>query len=140
MSKPIPEDRDIDPIVAELRKLRLAAKMHQPELATELGFESGSSVSGYERGDMQPRLDVLHAWAGVFGHKVVLVKGDAPAKRAPRRKPDDEKIEVSLTKYQIALAMGYLIVVAKQMEGKSSLVSEDLLSVADEMARALGGS
>lgn len=51
----------------KLRTLRERLGLSQSEIAKEIGVDNRSSISGYERGDREPPLPVLLAYAKLAG-------------------------------------------------------------------------
>lgn len=58
--------RRVDPIVLLLRERRLRLGWPQGEVGNRLGVHS-SAITAWERGRRQPKLQMLRAWAGLFG-------------------------------------------------------------------------
>lgn len=124
------EGRDLDPIVVELRRIRTDARIPQNKFADQLGI-GASRFSSYENGT-SPQLSVLRYWAAALGRDLVLAGDD----KIPAARPTGDTVQVELSRYQIALAMGMLIAASYQNEGQ---LSADLKAVADALARAMQG-
>lgn len=135
------EEYEIHPIVQELIDLRVAAKTGQQEIADELGYESGSTVSGIERGKQSPRLDVVDAWASLFDRRVALVPTNqtkaAPTKTSTQQ-PDT--VTIQLTSYQVALITSELVNRADGLHnsGRSSRMVKDLDAIVAILDKAVG--
>ena len=57
-------------LAGKLKKLRESLGLSQGEIATRIGVKDRASISGYERGEREPPLPVLLAYAKVAGVSV----------------------------------------------------------------------
>lgn len=70
-TRPARHRHRVEPIVAELRDLRLELNTKQQVLAEYLGV-SRQCFSSWENGRVPPPLPVLRRWSKFFGKEVVL--------------------------------------------------------------------
>jgi transcriptional regulator with XRE-family HTH domain len=124
-----PSAKNVDPIVVELRRIRIESGTKQKDIADAI--QIGHSVmSAYENGACPPQIDTVRDWATVLGRSLQLVDPDGPVAQPVRS-------GVRLTKYQTALAMGMLLAEASRTRGRSESVAADLEQIADILARSL---
>lgn len=69
-----PPAPDLDPIVAELRRLRLDAGITQRSIRAVTGTE----IHPHEQGRTTPSLPLLHVWAYVLDRQVTLAERGGP--------------------------------------------------------------
>lgn len=120
-----------DPIIAELRQIRLDRKLKQNAAANLIGI-GPSVMSAYEAGSTSPQLDTVRTWVRVMDLDLRLIPGGAA--KDPRA-VSDELSAVRLTRYQTALAMGMLVAAGQR---GSDQMSRDLMEIADLLAQSLG--
>lgn len=126
----------IDPIVSQLKQMRIDQKLKQYEAADMLGI-GHSMMSSYENGAVCPRIDQVRSWADVFGMELTLASnGAAPvvSRERDRASAGPSTVSVKLTQYQAALAMGMLIASSQNGTGQ---MAADLKEIADTLAHAL---
>lgn len=63
----------LDPIVAELRRIRKEHSITQRDLAVSTGRASHQSIQAWETGVHEPTLGHLRQWAKTLGYDIVLV-------------------------------------------------------------------
>jgi transcriptional regulator with XRE-family HTH domain len=61
----------MDPIIEQLKNLRISLDMTQQAVAQLMGAKQ-SMVSEWESGNKQPRLASLHRWAEALGYDLTL--------------------------------------------------------------------
>lgn len=65
--------RDLDPIIAELKRLRLSRRLTTRQVAAAIGV-THSSVAVWESGATSPRLADVRSWAHVFDRGPALAE------------------------------------------------------------------
>lgn len=118
---------EIDPLVAILRDIRLGRKTKQSVAANEIGCGQ-SALSSYENGVTSPQLSFLRTWTKWAGVDLALIEVGFTA-----REPG---IEIRLTQYQTALAMGMLLAEAGRSSDQPKM-AHDLREIAAILARGL---
>lgn len=126
----------VDPIVAQLRDIRLSANIKQKDIANLIGV-GPSNLSAYEVGSNVPRIDTVQDWSTALDMQLVLAPADSTTKsRIGRKQPvDDGTTVVRLTRYQIALAVGMLLSTAHATS--SEKLSKEITEICDSLARSL---
>ena len=64
-------DREVDPLVRILIRMRVRKGLSQREIGRRIGTSS-ASVCDWERGLHEPMLSNLNAWAAALGYFVIL--------------------------------------------------------------------
>lgn len=114
----------VDPMIADLTQIRIEFDIKQKELANRI--EVGQSVmSAYENGTCSPQLHTMRAWTEALGHDLVLAihTGVVPPKLV------EATTGVPLTRYQMALAAGILLSVARSGDGMTSSELEQIANI-----------
>lgn len=128
------EERYVDPMVAELKQIRVDNKVQQQAAASEIGI-GASMLSAYENGAVSPQLATIRAWSARFGRDVVLT-----SKSSTTASVSDEILGrtsvVRLSQYQTALAMGMLLAEASRNSSSPGMAAE-LYQIADILAKSL---
>lgn len=76
-----PPRYDIDPVIADLKRIREQAGATRRTVAEAMLMDRGR-VAAYERGALRPRIDVVTAWAYVLGRQLAV----PPLRRRRSRK------------------------------------------------------
>lgn len=67
-----------DPIIAELRRIRLEQGLSFMALANLMDRDDGQCICRNEKRKGDPRLETLHKWANALGYELILRKKGTP--------------------------------------------------------------
>lgn len=118
---------DTDPLVVALRDIRTERKTKQSVAAQEMGIGQ-SALSSYENGVTSPQLSMLRIWTKWAGVDLGLIQLDFT--------PRQPGVEIRMTQYQAALAMGMLLAESGRCADQPKLAA-DLREIAAVLAAGL---
>lgn len=140
---PMTEEKQIDPVVSQLRQAREEAGIKQNEISATLGLEP-TRLSSYENGRVSPKIDMVRDWAYALDFDLALNKIERPGRRRRSAAPPAADLDIPedlaavyLSRYQAALAMGMLMAQAAASQEKSPSLADDLRVIADIVARSI---